>query len=629
MVFSNSVTRGGQTIAHKMRMGFQVFRNIFFLSLVIFLGIFGYKVSKVDFALPSCIWYQIAGETKTIFDRDATIQIQKKHWDAFVKYGITYNQYSIPYSGSGFAIEYYKIKDTIEKGKKLFFRIVKKDLYFALKIALLVAALSLIYFFLRGKKLSGNKKVLSGTQMTSAFWFNFKLYFKGNASKIKLGNLSLPKDCERRHILISGGTGSGKTNCFHHVLPTIRESNEKVVIIDTTGEFIAKYYREGKDVLLNPLDKRSKLWSPWAECTGFFDYEALAESFITSSFQDYDRFWRDAARHVFCSLLMKNADTQDIELVRDALFSGSLKNLSKLLSGTKGAAHINPSSEKTAENVRSMAVSYLGCLDLLENSVDPFSIKKWIEQEKEDSWLFLSCRMNERTTMLSLLSAWFSTAMRSAMSLSPDSGRKIWFIVDELASLKRLRDLEICLTEGRKYGCCALLALQSPSQLRNIYGQDVATIITGNCNTKIVFSETDPEIAKQLSRGFGDMEIIESREGISYGAHEMRDGVNLSSTRRIKPAISAADIQSLPKHQAFVKMPDGMPIVKVKLQYQNLSQISEPFVLDEDKNQRMNDRLLSKQNEKFTELEWSQDEEDLDGNFSPFQKTKERTPDFE
>jgi len=125
--------------------------------------------------------------------------------------------------------------------------------------------------------------------------------------------------------------------------------------------------------------------------------------------------------------------------------------------------------------------------------------------------------------------------------------------------------LETLLTEGRKYGACSLLALQSPSQLDSIYGRDISHIISGNCATKIVFAEYDPEIAEKISKIFGVSETGEYQEGISYGAHEMRDGVNLSYNKKNHATVSATDIQSLSPNQSFIRLSGKYPIVKKRL----------------------------------------------------------------
>jgi type IV secretory pathway TraG/TraD family ATPase VirD4 len=146
-----------------------------------------------------------------------------------------------------------------------------------------------------------------------------------------------------------------------------------------------------------------------------------------------------------------------------------------------------------------------------------------------------------------------------------DLNRRVWFIIDELPTLDKIKDLETLLTEGRKYGGCGVISLQSPSQLESIYGHDKAKTIMGNCATKIVFAENDPEISARISKVFGEREIKEVQEGISYGANEIRDGVSLSLHTRSIPTVSSSEIQSLPPNYAFLKLPGYYPITKINL----------------------------------------------------------------
>jgi type IV secretory pathway TraG/TraD family ATPase VirD4 len=83
--------------------------------------------------------------------------------------------------------------------------------------------------------------------------------------------------------------------------------------------------------------------------------------------------------------------------------------------------------------------------------------------------------------------------------------------------------------------------------------------------TKIIFAEQDPQIAEMLSRSIGEREIKEYQEGLSYGAHETRDGVSLSLQIKKQPLVSASDIQSLEKNQAYIKLPGNIPVAKIKL----------------------------------------------------------------
>ncbi|KIC71973.1 hypothetical protein DB44_CU00050 [Candidatus Protochlamydia amoebophila] len=77
---------------------------------------------------------------------------------------------------------------------------------------------------------------------------------------MSIGSLPLIKETETQHIMITGGTGSGKTNCLHHLLKSVRQQKQRAIIVDTTGLLTERYYLAGKDILLNSLDSRRAPW---------------------------------------------------------------------------------------------------------------------------------------------------------------------------------------------------------------------------------------------------------------------------------------------------------------------------------------------------------------------------------
>ncbi|NGX62192.1 MAG: Coupling protein TraD [Chlamydiae bacterium] len=74
---------------------------------------------------------------------------------------------------------------------------------------------------------------------------------------------------------------------------------------------------------------------------------------------------------------------------------------------------------------------------------------------------------------------------------------------------------------------------------------------------------TTPKTALLISRSLSETEIKEYQEGISYGALQVRDGVNLSLQSKKAPLISPTQIQSLPNNHAYLKLPGNTPITKL------------------------------------------------------------------
>jgi type IV secretory pathway TraG/TraD family ATPase VirD4 len=149
----------------------------------------------------------------------------------------------------------------------------------------------------------------------------------------------------------------------------------------------------------------------------------------------------------------------------------------------------------------------------------------------------------------------------------PNSTTRLWVCIDELPSLHKLTDLQLCLAEGRKYGAAVILGVQNIPQLEERYGSTITKTMIDLCSTKVVFRAASYEIAVSLSRALGEQEIMEVQEGISYGANDVRDGVNLAMLKQLKPIVTAHDLMGLKNLEGYVMLPEFNAVTKIKLPY--------------------------------------------------------------
>lgn len=70
-----------------------------------------------------------------------------------------------------------------------------------------------------------------------------------------------------------------------------------------------------------------------------------------------------------------------------------------------------------------------------------------------------------------------------------------------------------------------------------------------------------------MSKWLGLQEVSEAIENISYGAHQMRDGVSLNDQRREKPVVNPDKLMKLPDLEAYLKVPGDYPVAKVRFRY--------------------------------------------------------------
>ena len=414
------------------------------------------------------------------------------------------------------------------------------------------------------------KEILSGNEIIKPKLLQKLLRRQKIASPLKLGNVSLRLNSETQHLMLCGTTGTGKSNCFMQLFPQIRAMKQRAIVVDTTGEFVSRFYREGKDILINPFDERSVGWSPWDECLKDYHYDEVAQGFIPQT--GGDSFWADSSRTVFaeCLRYLDSQRTKSVEALLNLVLYCPLVDIYKNLKDTPAANLLDPSGEKTAMSIRSHLAPYLKALKYLPKDKFSFSIREWIENgadnEHDDSWLFITSTPDQRETLRPLITGLMTIAVNSVMSTAPNPDRRVWFMIDELISLNKQEAIPKALAEIRKYGGCIAAGVQNIPQLQEQYGLSETKSLTSLFNTKVIFRNGDPETAKYMSQMLGEQEIMESVEGISYGAHQMRDGVSLNEHKRMKPVVSATDIMSLNDLEAYLKLPGNLPVTKLKFQ---------------------------------------------------------------
>jgi len=344
MSIVNTIAEGGQTWVHRMRMLKQVVKVAFGSAICIGMCVFFLRMANLDTLIFQGTWYyNVAIFSGPFCDK---ISVNPKFWRRAAHQIFSNGRPKIPPA---------KVEKISKPYCDRFLMKSKENMIHAAWWSLASLSLFLLFFLKKGSK-SREKKHLSGRKIVSSKALCLRLKAKGESSYIKIGNLPLVKGTETQHLLITGGTGSGKTNCLHHILPQIRRRKQKTIVVDTSGVFVEKYFRPDKDILLNPLDKRSTPWNPWIECTNSYDFEEIAECFIPKSLNENENYWRVAAQSVLSSLLK---ETKSISDLRHHLLYAPLSELANKLAGTKASAHIDLKTERTAGTIRSVAASFL------------------------------------------------------------------------------------------------------------------------------------------------------------------------------------------------------------------------------------------------------------------------------
>ncbi|MBN9344496.1 MAG: type IV secretion system DNA-binding domain-containing protein [Holosporales bacterium] len=537
-VFHN-ITRGGQTNIHFISMLRQVMKFGMLCSLLI--GIIFYA-------------------TKTYHE------VPKPYWQSYAKY---YSHELNP-----FLLFVIEDKTTLHRLPQVLKMVAKvnsvleKNIPYGFKSFLISFSLILLSWLVMGTR-QRQKKHNRGNKALTPFKLKWLIKFKREASDLKVGRLPLIKDKETSHILITGTTGSGKSNCFNILLPQVRKRTNKAIVVDLTGQYISRFYQQG-DLILNPFDIRSVNWNPWADCTLVSHYDMLASGLIPLQKYISDRFWDNASRSLFSTAMQKLASLKNYSIheLHRILITTDLNEFECFFKETEAASYTSKEGEKMTLSVRSNLAVQIKSLKYLNDHNKNFSLRQWVQNEEQKNWLFITARPDQRETLKPLISCWLEIAFNAVMSLSPDQQRRLWFMIDELPALQHLPSLPLALAELRKYGGCIMAGIQGMPQISDLYGHAGSQAILDLFNTFIFFRSTDPQTTSWISKVLGEKDETEIIENLSYGANTIRDGVSLNQQTNTKPIVIPTEIQNLRDLEAYIKLPGNYPITKLKMLYQ-------------------------------------------------------------
>jgi type IV conjugative transfer system coupling protein TraD len=430
--------------------------------------------------------------------------------------------------------------------------------------------------YLRGIKLIKPAKLKWMIFCHNLFLFKFNPY--------RLANIAYPKNTEFQHTIITGASGTGKTQVMLDLLEQIRVRGDKAIIYDKMGVYVRKFYDPNKDIILNPFDARSKYWDFFGEGRNKSDFDIMAASLIEEKANQSDPFWSRSAKTVLTESAFKlsgDIGVNNQELC-DLLLKSSTKEFTDFLQETEAHSIIDDKADKTSASIRSVLSTYINPLKFLTNqdNQEPFSIRNWVKSQNNDSFLFLSSIADKHESLKPLLSLWLDLSLNALLSQNQQnqnysSTRRVWFIIDELPSLQKLPALTYGLAESRQFGGSFVISMQLMAQLREIYGKDGAESISGLCRSRLTFATPDKDTANWCSENLGKKEIIASKENISFGANEIRDGVNIAQDKTQENIVIPSEIMNLKDLQFYIKLSNGFPVSKSKIKYQNRIDIAK------------------------------------------------------
>ena len=399
---------------------------------------------------------------------------------------------------------------------------------------------------------------------------------KRQASSLRIGRLPVPLTTECEHTAFIGSPGTGKTQAIMQLLDRVRARGDAVVLYDSKGIYTAHYYDPGRgDVLLNPLDARTRPWTPWAEIEDEMDADRVAAALIPVG--DHSTpFWHDSARAMLSAALSKLQRQRrcELALLLQLLLHASDADREAFFKGTDVTQIFDKGGERMRVSVEQNIRTYLRSLRHLpmdSGGANDFSILEHIRgidaRSGRQPWLFLPSPLKAKHTSIKpLLTCWMDCAVAALLSLGERRDRRCWFVIDEVKSLYHLPSLADLMAEGRGFGACVVLGFQDLAQLRKVYGGDDAKTMSAVLGTKVLFKIADPETAGWAADALGKAEVEVVKESTRYDASgERQPGVQLQSQLVERYLVLPAELQRQPRFHCWVQLSGHWPVAQTRV----------------------------------------------------------------
>lgn len=558
----NNFIGGGQVFLHKVRMLKQVVGTTIFVSLlsglILAWSFNSSRTDKIDW--DGAITYAKAGFALTVHPALSAIAIgkSKANVDAYSN-GRLWKKRMLASS----VIASPRFQSAWQSSMAALYLLSLQ----AIAYGAIAGAIVFLFWSKFGKNLKEEKKKDGSGVVLTALEVRSILRNLGKCSDFKIGKMPLVKDMETRHFLVTGSTGSGKTNLIHNLLPQVEAKGQPVVVLDQTGEMIAKYYNPKRgDIIFNPFDARGKAWDFWADCKKLRNLEKFADTLIGFNSRKNNKsttdFWEESSKSIFvdCVRYLQKQEQYSIEALRRMICQSENEELQEYLKGTDSAKHFTKDNAKTAASIMSVLMNSIKPLRFLsdESEAGSFSIQEYLQNVDTGSsgWLFLAAEPSTRELTIPINASLAELVIAYLMVHNTPKDRKLWFIMDELAAFGRFPSLAKLMQEGRKYGTCVLAGLQSSSQLFSHYGHGDASNLFALFKTKFAFQSDDPMMGKLYSSICGSETITRQQKNTSFGANEFRDGVSYNEQQQEKPLVRLEDFTILGLGECYTLLPE-------------------------------------------------------------------------
>lgn len=394
--------------------------------------------------------------------------------------------------------------------------------------------------------------------------------------------VQLPMRNELGNVLLFGQQGSGKSVILKPIVQQIRNRGDKLFIYDRKNEFTPLVF-DSYTILISPTDVRGMPWEIGLDVTCEAEAELVAQRLINET---QDPLWSNGARLILtgCMMILINQNKPWGWRNLAGIIAWPHKELRAALETAYPCATVFiEENSKTTQSFFVTLISQLSWVRRLReywpNSQQKgFSIRQWLSDESQPKTLIIAHDEHNEALSAPLCNALFGLMTNHVLALPDSDTRRIFFSVDELSSLPKTDSLEKWLRLGRSKGTRTLASVQSLSQVRALYGQDMAeTILSLFGNIIALRMGASGEAASYAAKSFGEHQV--ERRLTTFNEQGQR---STQCQYTSEPLVRPDELINL-KHswrgvEGFLMVGSWSSIYKLRWSFPTLKPIAEPFI---------------------------------------------------
>ena len=432
--------------------------------------------------------------------------------------------------------------------------------------------------FTTEKKLDGYSNWCDAKTMKKELTPVLASSLKADAGGIPLINdgKTLWVDNGEYHNLIIGSTGSGKTQTvIFPMVQSLAKHGESMVITDPKGEIYEEtsemLRRKGYNIILlnfrnpahgnawNPLTLPYRLWKSGNQDKAIELLDDLALNILyDESNKNADPFWEKTSAGYFAGLalgMFEDAEEDEINInsislmttVGEDKFRGSSTYIKEYFNSKdpSGAAYINASSTilSPSDTKGSILAVFKEKIKLFATRANLSEMLSHSDFSIEDiglkkTALFIVIQDEKKTyhsLATILVKQIYETLIDVAQAHSGKLPVRTNFLLDEFANMPPLKDVTTMITAARSRAMRFTLIIQNFAQLNEVYGEQQAETIKGNCGNLIYLLSTELKALEEISKMCGEVKSKKDDKTVST------------------PLVTITDLQKLSKFEVIVR----------------------------------------------------------------------------